>query len=263
MSSEAVSPEMGWPRAVETLNENGRSPIVLVCEHASNYIPLEYAGLGLDAAHLTRHIAWDIGAANLTRALSRRLDAPAFLGTYSRLLIDLNRPPDVPASMPVRSEATDIPGNHSLSRAERDRRVQLIFAPFQAALAAHMERRQRTGRASIIIAIHSFTPVYLGKARPWHIGVLFGKAANLAQAIIAGLQRDPTLNVGANVPYSVSSEDDYAVLVYGDNLGNPAALIEMRHDLIPSLDTAEHWAERLAAVLSDAVLGLGHRGDQP
>ena len=259
MSSEIAAPQAHWPRAVETLNENGHSPIVLVCEHASNYIPEEYAGLGLDGTDLARHIAWDIGAADLTRALSRRLDAPAFLGTYSRLLIDLNRPPDVPASMPVRSEATDIPGNRSVPPNERNRRTQLIFAPFQAAIANHMEQRRLAARDSILFAIHSFTPVYLGERRPWHIGVLFNKATKLSQAIIAGLRADPTLNVGANVPYSLSAAEDYAVLVYGDNLDNPAALIEMRHDLISSPEAAERWAERLAAVLSDAicVLSLG------
>lgn len=263
MSSGAASVELQWPHAVETINENGHSPIMLICEHASNHIPAEYAGLGLEASQITRHIAWDIGAANLTRALSRQLDAAAFLGTYSRLLIDLNRPPGVPASIPVRSEATDIPGNLSLTQAERDRRAQLIFAPFQAAVAAHVERRQRERRPNVVIAIHSFTPVYLGKTRPWHVGVLFGKASELARAIIAGLQRDPTLNVGANVPYAVTPEDDYAVLVYGDNVGNPAVLIEMRHDLISSPDTVEQWAKRLAAVLLEAVSGLSHRGDQP
>jgi predicted N-formylglutamate amidohydrolase len=251
-----------WPQAVEILNEDGRSPIVLICEHASNYIPPEYAGLGLDHEELQRHIAWDIGAAQVTRSLSRRLDAPAFLGTYSRLLIDLNRPPHVSASVPVRSEATDIPGNHSLSAAERERRVRMIFTPFQAAVAAHMERRKLAGRDRILIAMHSFTPVYLGTTRPWHVGVLFGKAGDLAQAIISRLQREPELNVGGNVPYSVSADDDFALLEYGDNVGNPAVLIETRHDLIANTANADRWADRYATVLSDAVSSLGAGGDR-
>ncbi len=250
-----------WPPAVEILNEDGRAPLVLICEHASNYIPPEYAGLGLEDADLQRHIAWDIGAAHVTRSLSRRLDAPAFLGTYSRLLIDLNRPSHAPASVAVRSEATDIPGNHSLSPAERERRVRKIFAPFQDAVAAHMERRRLAGRDRILIAIHSFTPVYLGETRPWHVGVLFGKASDLAQAIISGLQREPELNVGSNVPYAVSADDDFALLEYGDNVGNPAVLIETRHDLIATTTTADRWAERYATVLSDAVASLRRAGD--
>jgi len=117
--------------------------------------------------------------------------------------------------------------------------------------------------ANIVIAIHSFTPVYLEKHGHGTSASCSRRGLKLALAIIAGLERDPALNVGANVPYSVTPEDDYAVLVYGDNLGNPAVLIEMRHDLIASPDAAEHWAVRLGAVLSEAVLGLSHRGDHP
>jgi len=242
------------PAPVETLNPNGRSPIVLVCEHASNYIPPEYDGLGLSPADLARHIAWDVGAADVTRALSERLDAPAFLGTHSRLLVDLNRPPGVAGSITERSEATDIPGNAGLSEVERERRVQRIFVPFQAAIAAHMTHRERAGRRSVVVSIHSFTPVYLGQSRSWHIGVLFDKGASLAQAIISGIRRnDPSCNVGANVPYGVSPDEDYALLVYGDNRNIPATLIEIRHDLIASREGADLWAGRLAEVLSEAI----------
>ena len=227
-----------WPQAVEVINENGSSSIVLICEHASNYIPAEYAGLGLDAAELTRHIAWDIGAAHVARHLAELLDAPAFLATYSRLLIDLNRPPGVPSSIPVRSEATDVPGNKDVSLAERETRTQRIFAPFHAAVASHVKHRMDAGRRTVIIAVHSFTPTYLGTPRPWHVGLLFEKSTSLAREIMTRLQRDPTLNVGANVPYSVSPQGDYGLLVYGDNLGNPAVLIEMRQDLIANPSAA-------------------------
>lgn len=242
-----------WPSAVEIRNEAGRSPLVLICEHASNHIPAEYAGLGLDDADLTRHIAWDIGAANVTRALAQRLDAAAFLGGYSRLLIDLNRPLHVADSIPLRSEATDIPGNRSLSEAERERRARLMFHPFQDSLRAHVERRAADGRRTILVAIHSFTPVYLGQPRSWHAGVLFDKAEALGQALIAQLARDPLLNVGANVPYSVSAEADYALVVHGDLLGNPAVLIEIRNDLIAEPAGVAEWTDRLAQALSLVV----------
>jgi predicted N-formylglutamate amidohydrolase len=253
LPSQAPSGGEGWPPAVEVLNENGRSPIVLVCEHASNYIPPEYEGLGLDATELQRHIAWDVGAAHLTRELSRRLDAPAFLGTYSRLLIDLNRPTHVPSSICVKSEATEIPGNLSISDAERARRTERIFVPFQRALGAHVEQRKRDGRPCVLVCVHSFTPIYLGVNRSVHIGILFEKARNLADAITSGLQRDPLLNVGANIPYGASPDEDYALFVYGDDLDNPAVLIEMRHDLIASAADGELWAQRLADVLAGAV----------
>jgi predicted N-formylglutamate amidohydrolase len=240
-----------WPEPVETLSAGGRSPIVLLCEHASNYIPPEYGGLGVSAPDLQRHIAWDIGAAEVTRHLSRLLDATAFLGTYSRLMIDLNRPPGVRSSIVARSEATDIPGNASLSAAERERRERLIFTPHHAAIEAHLKERTSVGRKTFIVAIHSFTPVYMGNVRPWHVGILFDKATQLAEATMARLrERDPELNVGANVPYSVSIEEDYGLLVHGDNMGNPAILIEIRQDLIATPDAASSWAHRLAPVLT-------------
>ena len=246
----ASPPHPDWPPAVEILNDTGSSPYVLICEHASNHIPAEYAKLGLDDKDLLRHIAWDIGAADVTRALSNRLDAPAFLSNYSRLLIDLNRPLHVADSIPLRSEATDIPGNHSLSAAERERRARLMFHPFHDGFRAHLDRRAADGRRNVLIAIHSFTPVYLAQPRSWHVGVLFDKAQALGQAVITQLSRDPLLNVGANVPYSVSAEEDYALVVHGDLLGNPAVLIEIRHDLIADATGVAEWTDRLAQALS-------------
>lgn len=238
-----------WPAAVEVLNESGSSPFVLICEHASNYIPPEYDQLGLSDHDLTRHIAWDAGAADVARALSRRLNASAFLGCYSRLLIDLNRPLHVADSIPQRSEATDIPGNASLDAAEQERRRQLIFHPFQDRLRAHLEKRTANGRRNVLVAIHSFTPVYLGQHRSWHAGVLFDKADQLGRALIAQLSTDPLLNIGANVPYGVSADADYALVVHGDQLGNPAVLIEIRNDLIADPDGVETWIGKLERAL--------------
>jgi predicted N-formylglutamate amidohydrolase len=238
-----------WPAAVEVCNEDGRSDVVLLCEHASNHIPADYRGLGLDQRHLARHIAWDIGAAEVARRLSARLDAPAFLGAYSRLLIDLNRPLTSGGSIPVRSEDTDIPGNAAIDDAERTRRAKLMFAPFHERVVAHLDRRKAEGRPTRIATIHSFTPVFLGTARPWHAGILYGEARGFGEAILAALQRERDLNVGANVPYVITREDDYAVPVHGDGRGLPAALIEMRQDLIASATGIEAWAGRLADAL--------------
>ncbi len=180
-----------WPPAVETLNEDGASDIVLLCEHASNHIPAEYGGLGLPAHELRRHIAWDIGAAGVTRLLSRALDAPAFLSGYSRLLIDVNRPPGATSSIPERSEATDIPGNIGIDAAERARRESVMFTPFHDKVVAHLDRRAQARRPTRLVTIHSFTPVFLGEARPWHAGVLYDAAQDFGEAILSSLREDP------------------------------------------------------------------------
>lgn len=238
-----------WPEAVDVLNENGGSRFVLLCEHASNHMPREYRWLGLDKSHRGRHIAWDIGAAQVARRLSARLDAPAFLSTYSRLLIDLNRPLDTPESIPLRSEDTRIPGNEGLASVERSRRVARIFAPYHERVAAHLDCRAAAGRATQIVTIHSFTPVFLGVGRPWHAGVLFGDASGLAQAILRGLRADPSLNVAPNEPYVINRDSDYAVPIHGDDRGIPAVLIEIRQDLISDEAGVAEWTDRLAAAL--------------
>jgi predicted N-formylglutamate amidohydrolase len=250
-----------WPPAVESLNAAGRSPLVLLCQHASNYIPSEYHDLGLDAPQLISHVAWDIGAAGVTRKLSAMLDAPAFLGTYSRLLIDLNRVPNTASSIVTRSEATDIPGNRSLSTAERERRLERIFSPYHNVVQMHLGQRAATGRPTVIVAVHSFTPVYHGVPREWHAGVLFAGAVAFGNATLERLSsRAAGLRIGANGPYDISLDTDYGVLVYGDNASVPALVIEIRQDLVTSVEGQQEWAELLAHTLAfDVALGMPAR----
>ncbi len=245
------------PPAATTLNEGGASPFVLLCEHASNHVPEEYAGLGLSSRDLGRHIAWDIGAADLARELSRRLDAPLFLSGYSRLLIDCNRPPGAPTSIPTRSEDTGIPGNLDLDAGERARREAAFFAPFHAAVARLLDRRAAEGRPAVVVGVHSFTPVFLGVPRPWRAGVLYGRAERFGRALVERLAADlGPAEVGDNEPYRIEPEQhDYTVPVHGDARGLDAALLEVRQDLIASAAEAEAWAARLAPALVDAVGG--------
>ncbi len=240
------------PPAVTVVNEGGRSPVLLICEHASAFIPESDARLGLTPADLRRHIAWDIGAADLARRLSVLLDAPLFLAGYSRLLIDCNRPPGVSSSIPVTSEITDIPGNHNLSAEEVARRTAAYFTPFQASIAAFLDARTAP---CIIIGVHSFTPVFRGERRIWHAGVLYGSAVTLAARLLAGLRADPALILGENEPYRIDPAEDYTVPVHGDARGIPAVLIEVRQDLLADAAGIEAWAARLAPVLAEAAPG--------
>lgn len=236
--------------AVTVVNEGGASPYVLLCEHASNYIPAEYAGLGLQGVDLRRHIAWDIGAADLARLLSHRLDAPLILSGYSRLLIDCNRPLLTPTSIPTRSEDTEIPGNHGLDAEERARRAAAYFRPFQDRVVAMLDGRQRSGTPTIVFGVHSFTPVFRGVARPWQCGVLYGAATGFGRGLVARLAADPGLNVGDNQPYQIGGDTDYTVPVHGDGRGLPAALLEVRQDLLATAEGIEEWARRLVPALA-------------
>ena len=251
--AEAGRGEEPGPPPVEVVNPDGASPWVLLCEHASNHVPARYGRLGLPEAALGRHIAWDIGAAALGRALSAALDAPLFLGGYSRLLIDLNRPPGSATSIPAVSEATPIPGNVGIPAAERAARERAYFAPFRDAVTAQLDGRERAGRRALVLGVHSFTPVFLGEARPWQAGVLYAAAGALAGRIIAGLRRDPALRVGDNEPYRIEAEHDHTVPVHGDGRGVPAALLEVRQDLIADAAGVQEWARRLVPVLRDAA----------
>lgn len=238
------------PPAVEVLNATGASDIVLVCEHASNHIPASYDRLGLARRHLDRHVAWDIGAAKLTRRLAERLDATAFLAGYSRLLIDLNRPLDSAGSIPTRSEDTDIPGNIGIDEGERARRAATMFTPFHAAVGSHLDERQRQGRPTRLVTIHSFTPVFQGVPRRWHAGILYDRARALGDAIVAALGADAALRVAANVPYVISLDGDYAIPVHGDQRGIEAVLVEVRQDLLSHDGGIADWSERLGTVLA-------------
>lgn len=239
-----------WPAACEFIRESGAADIVLLCEHASNFIPAEYEQLGLDHSAIQRHIAWDIGAAEVTRKVAAKLAAPAFLGTYSRLLVDLNRPLRCPDSIPLESEGTAIPGNTALALEEIVRREETMFTPFHKEVAGYLNNRQREGRPTKLVAIHSFTPVYFGVSRPWHVGILFGRAEGFARDILSRLGADRSLNAALNQPYTVSRDSDYAVLVHGDDRKIDAVLLEIRNDLIDDAAGTEKWANLLSVVLA-------------
>ena len=245
------------PPAVTVINEHGRAPLVLLCEHAANHIPARYANLGLPPEALARHIAYDIGAAEVARRLAAQLDAVLVLTGYSRLLIDCNRPLDAPSSIPVVSEATAIPGNRDLPPAERAGRDRLFFAPFRDRVGALLDARRAAGRPTALIGMHSFTPVFLGVARPWDAGVLYRRAHRLAATLREGLCEDPALIVGVNEPYRVTAEGDYTVPWLGEARGIPTALIEVRQDLIADAAGAVAWAGRLAGVLAGVAADRG------
>jgi predicted N-formylglutamate amidohydrolase len=247
------------PNPVTLENESGDSVFFLTCEHAGRAFPRRLGRLGLPEAETLRHIAWDIGIGAVGRELSLLLNAAVILQTYSRLVIDCNRDPKVPSSIPEISEATEIPGNRSLDEAERAARVDAIFRPYHDAIAAALDRRAAADRASVLVALHSFTPVFKGVSRPWHVAVLFNRDPRLAHALAELLRADGSLMVGENEPYRVSDLTDYTVPVHGERRGLPHVEIEIRQDLITDPSGQREWAERLARLLRAAYAAFLRR----
>jgi predicted N-formylglutamate amidohydrolase len=233
------------PHPLEIVNAEGASPFVLVCEHAGRIIPRALGDMGLSDEDRARHIAWDIGARPVAEALSALLGAPLFLQRYSRLVCDCNRRPDVPSFAPEISEATTIPANVVLSEAERTARAESIFWPFHDALRAFLDARRDAGIPTLLVSIHTFTPVFLGVPRPWEIGVLYNRDPVFAPSIADWMQRNTDHCVGVNEPYSVGDDTDYAIPVHGERRGLPCVEFEIRNDLVPDDAAADRWARLL------------------
>lgn len=237
--------------AFEIVHPGGRPEVLLICDHASNRVPGGLDGLGLEAALLDGHIAWDIGAGDLTRALSRRLDVPAVLSRVSRLVIDANRALDHGQSIPQLSDGVPVPGNAALGDAERGRRAAAYFAPYHAAIDARITLA-KAERAPVLVAIHSFTPRMDGLSRPWHAGVLHDDDMRLARPVLAAFARHRELVIGDNQPYAGHSDLTFTLPHHAARHGLMSVALEVRQDLIGTAAAVEGWA----AVLDD-VLGHG------
>ena len=242
----------GEPQSVAVEREHLPSRFLVTCDHAHNRIPKRLGTLGLSSRDLQRHIALDIGARGVAQSLSTHLDATAVYQNYSRLVVDCNRPLDRPQLIPEKSEATEIPGNRGLSAADRRARVAAIFDPYHDRITRLLDDKALSGCNPILVAVHSFTPVYHGESRPWQIGILYRNDPRLAKAILAELREDRTLCVGDNQPYRID-QDDYGIPVHGEARGIRHVLLEIRQDLITDSAGQAFWAERLAGAIAAAV----------
>ena len=241
-------------QAFEWINLKGSSPIVLICEHASNHIPQNFSKLGLVAQDLTRHIAWDIGAANTARLLSRLLDAPLILQKYSRLLYDCNRPPESPSAIPELSETTVIPGNKNLSVEDKLWRIDHIYRPFHQAIDRFLDNRAVRNQRAIPVSIHSFNKNYKGKDRAVELGLLFDRDPWLANHLVKSF---PGINTQLNEPYGPKDGVMHLMNVHASPRGLNHLMIEIRNDLIETERGQQQWAQRLSIPLQQAAAKLG------
>lgn len=247
----ALSPllQPGDPAPFSILNPDGKAPLILFCDHAGRAVPKALGDLGLWPEAWEKHIAWDIGIAEVAAVLARELDAPAILAGYSRLVIDCNRRLDDPTSIAQESDGVPIPGNHNLTPDQRAARAEELFRPYHAAVAAAIEAKRATGQRPAILSLHSFTPVMQGFQRPWHFGILWNKDPRFPVPLMARLAELPDVCVGDNEPYSGRDEHGYSVIAHGEARRLPHALIEIRQDLISDRKGVTEWSAKLLTVL--------------
>ncbi|MGY9048891.1 MAG: N-formylglutamate amidohydrolase [Rhodobacterales bacterium] len=233
------------------IDGSGRnSPWLITCDHASNLVPPDLgASLGLAPEDMARHIAFDIGAAGVARALGQVLNAPVICSNFSRLVIDPNRGEDDPTLLMRLYDGSVIPANRHADGAEKERRLAAYHRPYHAALAGLAARREDT----VLVSIHSFTPQLRGRPpRPWHIGILHAWDVRLSDPLIALLDAEPDLAVGRNQPYPGHLPGD-SIDRHGLKHGRQNTLIELRNDLIETPEAQQAWADRLAPMLEESL----------
>lgn len=241
------------PAAFEVIRAGTDRRLVIACDHASRRIPRALGTLGLSDHYLDDHIAWDIGAAEVTGMLCRRLGCVAILGNYSRLVIDLNRHLDDATAMPEISDGILIPGNMNLGEVQRAKRIRELYEPYHEAVRREVSSLTFGDRTPVMISLHSFTPRQHGLRRPWDVGVLWDADPRLALPLMARLRSSGDIRVGDNEPYSGRHPADFTVDYHAEPSGLACAGVEIRQDLVAGPGGQAAWADRLARAL-EAVL---------
>ncbi len=240
------------PAAVFDSGRQGQSNFVIVVDHASRRIPARLGDLGLPAAELQRHIAWDIGALEVARRVAAELDALLVAQNYSRLVIDCNRDPGVASSIPTVGESIPIPGNVGLSEQQIDARRREIFDPYHDHIRALLDQRLAANRRTILVSQHSMTNIFRGVRREMHAAILYNRDRRFAGLVLDMLRRDANLHIADNEPYFVSDQTDYTIPRHGEARGLPHVEIEIRQDLLLDDASQDDWAGRIAAALRAA-----------
>ncbi|WP_417520252.1 N-formylglutamate amidohydrolase [Minwuia sp.] len=238
------------PPPFHVLNRTGGARALLVCDHASNALPRGCGSLGIAHKKMFEHIAWDVGAAAVTRRLADLLDAPAIMGGASRLFVDLNRYPDDPTAIAEYSDGTHVTGNSDLSAAERTRRLdwhRAYHGQLETMIAGFGDA------TPVLLFIHSFTPRIGDHQRPWHLGVLHDGNSPESDALLTWLRLRDDLVTGDNQPYSVDQPPSFSIFTHAIDPGRPYIALEIRQDLIETVEDAERWADLIAEALKESL----------
>jgi predicted N-formylglutamate amidohydrolase len=244
------------PHPVAIFNRGMPGSFLFTCDHACNRMPARLGDMGMTAAQLASHIAWDPGALPVAQGLASLFQSPLVYGAYSRLVVDLNRPPDSTGSMPDSSAGIAIPGNAGLSKSERQRRLDAVFHPYHEAIDGLLGERRESSQATALVALHSFTPDYPGEARPWHVGIIHRYDFGLGTALVNALRDRDDLLVGDNLPFQIQDDGDTTIPRHGERRRLPNVLIELRQDTLATPAGREAWVERLHAALQHALAAI-------
>ncbi|MBU8875376.1 N-formylglutamate amidohydrolase [Reyranella sp. MMS21-HV4-11] len=243
----------GDPPPFSVFNEQGKAPLLLLCDHASKAVPQALGDLGIPASELARHIGWDIGGLDAAIELAKALDAPLVSSGYSRLVIDCNRWPGGEGSTPEVSDRTVVPANKGLTKEQVDARAEACFWPYHREVDRLLDAMSEGGRQVCMLVMHSFTPSMNDFDRPWHVGVLWNDDPRLPEPLLAELRRDESLVVGDNEPYSARDPYEYTLTAHAQPRALPHCSLEVRQDLIGTTEEAQAWGRRLAPAISSAV----------
>mgnify|MGYP000476905408 CR=1 FL=1 len=238
---------------VSVENRDGVGAFLFVCEHAANAFPGEFGTLGLAGAARSAHIAWDPGALGLARELARLTDSALVHAGVSRLIYDCNRPPQADGAMPARSELFHVPGNAAIDGDERLRRSEAVYLPFHDRLHAEIARRLALGRPTVLVTIHSFTPVYFGKPRSVEFGVIHDADKALATAVTAAARAAGWAAAALNEPYSAGDGVTHTLRLHATPYGLANVMLEIRNDLIATPAAEKEIAARIAPILATAL----------
>ena len=241
------------PPPFSVVNEKGRAPLLLLCDHAGKAVPKALGDLGISEADLSRHIGWDIGGLDAAIALSETLDAPLVASGYSRLVIDCNRWPGGEGSTPEVSDDVVLPANRRLTREQVESRAEACFWPYHREVDRLLDGKTADDRRVCLLVVHSFTPVMKGFVRPWHVGVLWNDDPRLPAPLLAELRRDPALVVGDNEPYSARASYEYTLTAHARSRAIPHCSLEVRQDLMGTPEEARAWGQKLAPAIKAAV----------
>jgi|TARA_B100000929_G_scaffold114488_1_gene90813 predicted N-formylglutamate amidohydrolase len=235
------------PYSIYNLNEN--SKIIIVCDHASKIIPKKYKNLGLSQKNIKRHIGWDIGALKLAKKIAKNTNSTLIYSGYSRLLIDCNRSLKSKGTFIKKSEDTIIPGNINISKNEKILRAKKYYFPYHDQINNILERKLKKKIIPIIVSIHSFTPTYLNKPRPWHIGLLQRRDKRLTSLFANEIKKKTNIVLGINQPYKLNLKGDFTIPFFAETNGLPNVLIEIRQDLLVHNNKINYWCNLISLIL--------------